>query len=152
MVNLSDNLFPKSEFSLLDKNLNFCPRPKKYNKQTSTRIFLSFTVILNLGRTLDQLKIIQMNLDLKAIANSLPDKLPSCVETFITAINHDIKSSKTKKLPRDNLTKSEREALLNLQTRNDIIITKADKGDAVMIVDRKDYIDEANRQLNDTNN
>ena len=30
--------------------------------------------------------------------------------TFITAINHDIKSSKTKKLPRDNLTKSEREA------------------------------------------
>ena len=34
-----------------------------------------------------------MNLDLKAI----PDKLPICVETFITAINHDIKSSKTKK-------------------------------------------------------
>ena len=93
-----------------------------------------------------------MNLDLKAITNWLPDKLPSCVETFITAINHDIKSSKTKKLPRDNLTKSEREALLNLQTRNYIIITKADKGDAVMILDLKDYIDEANRQLNDTNN
>ena len=82
----------------------------------------------------------------------LPDKLSSCVETFITAINHDIKSSKTKKLPRDNLTKSEREALLNLQKRNDIIITKADKGGAVVILDINDYIDEANRQLNDTNN
>ena len=51
-----------------------------------------------------------------------------CVKTFIIAINHDIKSSQTKKLPRDNLKKPEREALLNLQKRkNDIIITKADK-------------------------
>ena len=31
-------------------------------------MFLSFTVILNLGHTFDQLKIIKMNLDLKAIA------------------------------------------------------------------------------------
>ena len=83
----------------------------------------------------------------------MPDKLPSCVETFTATINHDIKSSKAKKLPRDNLTKSEREALLlNLQKRNNIIITKADKGGAVVILDIKDYIDEANRQLNDTNN
>ena len=48
--------------------------------------------------------------------------------------------------------KSEREVLLNLQKRNDIIITKADKGSAVVKLDIKDYIDEANRQLNDTNN
>ena len=76
-----------------------------------------------------------------------------CVKTFIIAINHDIRSSKTKKLPRDNLTKSEREALLNLQKRkNDIIITKADKRGAVVILDINDYIDEANRQLNNTNN
>ena len=63
----------------------------------------------------------------KSNSNWLPDKLPSCVETFITAINHDIKSSKTKKLPRDNLTKSEREALLNLQKRNDNITQKLTK-------------------------
>ena len=90
-----------------------------------------------------------MNLDLKAIAigYQIITQL-----WFITTINHDIKSSKTKKLPRDNLTKSEREALLNLQKRNDMIITKADKGGAVVILDIKGYIDEANRQLNDTNN
>ena len=78
--------------------------------------------------------------------------MPSCVETFITAINHDIKSSKTKKLPRDNLAKSEREALFNLQERNDIITTKANKGDTVVILGIKDYIGKASRQLNDTNN
>ena len=91
---------------------------------------------------MDQLKIIQMNLDLKAI----PDKLPICVETFITAINHDIKSSKTKKRLRGNLTKSEREAPLNLQKRNDTIITKAGTGGVAVILNIKDYIDEANRQ------
>ena len=36
--------------------------------KTLSKIFSSFTVILNLGRTLYQLKIIQTNLDLKAIA------------------------------------------------------------------------------------
>ena len=74
------------------------------------------------------------------------------LKTFTTATNHDIKSSKTKKLPRDNLTKPEREALLNLQKRNDIIITKAELVGVVVILDIKDYINEANRQLNDTNN
>ena len=37
-----------------------------------------------------------------------------------------------------------------LSEREDIIITKADKGGAVVIVDVKDYIKEAERQLNNT--
>ena len=51
-----------------------------------------------------------------------------------------------------NLTKSEREAFLNPQKRNDIIIIKADKGGVVVVLDIKDYIDKVNRQLNDTSN
>ena len=39
------------------------------------------------------------------------------------------------------------DALQNLSKRDDIIITKADKGGAVVIVDVDDYIQEANRQL-----
>ena len=39
-----------------------------------------------------------------------------------------------------------------LSEREDIIITKADKGGAVVIVDVKDYIKEAEGQLNDTEN
>ena len=63
-----------------------------------------------------------------------------------------MKSSKTKIFPDDNLTKFESEALLNLQKRNDIIITKADKAGSMVILGIKDYINEASRQLNDTNN
>ena len=71
---------------------------------------------------------------------------------FHSSYQSYIKSSKVKKLPRDNLTKSEREALLNLQKRDEIIIAKTDKGGAVVILDIKDYIVEANRKLNDNNN
>ena len=54
-------------FFYLIKILIFALSLTNINK-TSTKIFLRFTVILNLEHTSDQLKIIQKNLDLIAIA------------------------------------------------------------------------------------
>ena len=45
------------------------------------------------------------------------------------------------------MSKKEEDALQNLSKRDYIIITEADKGGAVVIVDVDDYIQEANRQL-----
>ena len=59
---------------------------------------------------------------------------------------------KMKEKPYNNLTKSKRTRMKELSEREDIIITKADKGGAVVIVDVKDYIKEAERQLNNTEN
>ena len=42
VVNLSDNLFSEREFSLLNKNLNFCHRPNRYNKQNLDKDLLKF--------------------------------------------------------------------------------------------------------------
>ena len=39
-----------------------------------------------------------------------------------------------------------------LQSRNDIVITDADKGGAVVILDVEDYVKEAERQLNNKEN
>ena len=47
----------------------------------------------------------------------------------------------------NNLTKGERKALKKLADRNDVIITKAEKGRAVVITDVKDYVNEAEHQL-----
>ena len=47
----------------------------------------------------------------------------------------------------NNLTKRERKTLKELADRNDIIITKANKGGAVVIIDVEDYIKEAEHQL-----
>ena len=50
-----------------------------------------------------------------------------------------------------NLTKEERSAKRNLAQNKDIVIKKADKGSAVVIQNRTDYIKEGLRQLTDRN-
>ena len=71
------------------------------------------------------------------------------VETFAQAFQNDLlkEEENIKQIPHKNLSKKEEDALQNLSKRDDIIITKADKGGAVVIFDVDDYIQEANRQL-----
>ena len=135
VVNLSDNLFPKSKFSLLNKFLKFYPRPNKHNKQDLNKDPLKFYRNIKLRTLLRSTENNANEPRFKIISNWLPDKLPSCVETFTIATNHNINYSKNEKLPCDNLTKSERETLLNLRKGNDIIITKANKGGNMVILD-----------------
>ena len=74
--------------------------------------------------------------------------------TYIEATQRELEKElkKMKEKPCNNLTKSERTSMKELSERVDIIITKADKGGAVVIVDVKDYIKQAERQLNNTKN
>ena len=46
----------------------------------------------------------------------------------------------------------ERKAMQEMQSRNDIVITDADKGGAVVILDVEDYVKEAERQLKNKEN
>ena len=48
---------------------------------------------------------------------------------------------------RPNLKKSETKALRKLRNDTDIVIKPADKGSATVIMNKEDYIFEANRQL-----
>ena len=47
-----------------------------------------------------------------------------------------------------NVTKSKANALRTLRLRDDIIIRKAEKGNTVVILNKKDYTEEGLRQLN----
>ena len=49
----------------------------------------------------------------------------------------------------NNLTPAEKGALQELKERDDIIIKSADKGSAIVVMDKVDYLEEANRQLKD---
>ena len=53
-----------------------------------------------------------------------------------------------KKFSENNLTKNEVEALKELSIRDDIIITKSDKGGVIVIINVDNYINKANWQLN----
>ena len=74
------------------------------------------------------------------------------LDAFIEACTKDFNKFTEKKIPYDkNLTPSEYEAIKSLKNDKNIIIKKADKGAATVIMDRSDYIKEGLRQLSDTN-
>ena len=52
-----------------------------------------------------------------------------------------------KRRPRFNTTKEERRAMKTLKTNKDIVIKPADKGGAIVVMNKQDYIDEGMRQL-----
>ena len=82
-----------------------------------------------------------------------PDKNHHTVGTYIEATKNALETEEQNNNNNkyyNNLTKGERKALKELADRNDIIITKADKGGAVVIIDIDDYIKEAEHQLSKT--
>ena len=86
----------------------------------------------------------------KRNSNWTPNSIDHTVETFTAEVKHDTDTSTARPLPKDNLTQKERKALFNPQRRDDIIITKADKSGATVIIDVNDYITEVERQLKNT--
>ena len=69
-----------------------------------------------------------------------PPKQGPDLETFISSVESDKASHKPSKPKHDIFTKSERSALYDLQNRQEIIIKPADKGSAVVVMDRDQYI------------
>jgi reverse gyrase len=68
------------------------------------------------------------------------------LESVINLIKSDIKHNVDVHVPKtDNLTQAERSALRDIQERDDIIIKPADKGSAVVVMDKTTYIQEAER-------
>ena len=153
-MNLSNKKFTKHEFDLLNKNLNFCPRPNQFNKSNFNKDLQAFFRRVKLKAHF------RNNQPYEPSEEDLfgppkdstwtPKYVNHTVETFIAAASKDFENFKGKKLPNDNLNKMERRALSDLQKREDIIITKADKGGATVIIDVEDYIREANSQLENT--
>ena len=73
-------------------------------------------------------------------------------ENIHTSIQNDLEKKEQilKQIPRSNLSKKEKDALKTLSKREDTIITKADKGGAVVITDVAGYVKKANQQLDNT--
>ena len=80
-----------------------------------------------------------------------PKETRHTVSAFIDLVENDINAlmkQSTKRL-KFNLTYKEHAAMEELAKRKDLIITNADKGGAVVIMDTDSYAKEANRQLSD---
>ena len=138
---------------LLNRNLNFIPNPGKVITRHFKEDIQFFTRKILLQAHFGPKENALLPAIFKPSTKStwVPPNPHHTVQTFITAIEKDLLNNITNKETNPNLSKEEVNSLNKLKSRDDIIITHADKGGAVVIIDVNDYIKEANRQLSDTN-
>ena len=155
IINLSSKSFTVYDFKFLSKGLNFCPTPGLYNSREFANDIKHFSRKIKLkahfGTQTNTSK--NENEDFKPETDKTwePQYTHHTVKTFLEGLERDLDEVQpnTKRVTFHNLSKEERASLKKLQKMDDIIITKADKGGATVILNVKDYIAEAVRQLND---
>ena len=152
VINLSKHKFSIPEYKLLGKKLNFCSTAGKYNKKILTKetneFFRRIKLRAHFGNNTNN-RTTEENI-FKPRSNWQPKQVHHTVNTFCEAISNEINKHVEKKTSHNNLTEKEIEVMHTLTTRTDLVITKADKGGAIVIMDVDDYVAEANRQLSDS--
>ena len=155
VINLSNKTFTKKTCQLLNKNLNFITTPSIFNKNQLNNELDDFFRLIKLKAYFKDNNMYNPSAEdqlFKPKANKKwrPDKNDHTVETYIEATKNALETEEqnnNKNKYYNNLTKGERKALKELADRNDIIIAKADKGGAVVIIDVEDYVKEVEHQL-----
>ena len=177
VVNLSSVILTEIERSVLEKGLKFCPTPGEPDMNEllddlrlffrRMRLKVHFQDSIDVPGNNSQPTIEESfnppspsnssseddRTHNKFIAKSSFDPIITdpFLEAFFVLVKEDLDNYHPR-IPRsNNLTKEERESLLSLQSNSNLIIKKADKGSAVVLMDKDDYIKEAERQLSDTN-
>ena len=81
--------------------------------------------------------------------NPTPSK-NTTLESFIVLVKIDVQRAASTNIPtHNNLTPAEKGAIQELKERDDIVMKPLDKGSAVVVMDKVDYLEEANRQVTD---
>ena len=166
-MNLSTHSLTPGQISLLSKGLKFCPAPGQHE-------LADIKIDLDRFHPSLHLKHFFSNQDNQSTLNSQPStasllggdtegfdhpnfrnkskwspKGPPSLESFIITNETRFINCSPFRRPRDNLGKSERQALKELKMMHHITIKPADKGSAVVLQNTMDYIAEGLRQLRD---
>ena len=150
VVNLSSKNLTKHEISLLSKGLKFVPTPINVNRAVLKEELEIFGRRL---RLLWHFRNEESNSNYNRFrpkSKFNPKGKDAAIEIYLSRLEEEILSIDTQ-LNYSNLTKEERQALKNLQNDHSIVIKEADKGSAVVVWDREDYLREAEGQLSDQN-
>nr|XP_054761537.1 ankyrin repeat, PH and SEC7 domain containing protein secG-like [Lytechinus pictus] len=149
VVNLSSSPLSQAETPLLSKGLEFCPTPPEVEQIALSQDLSTFYRRIRLKEFfLDEPPSDPEPFYRKSTWTPPKNRVPS-LETYIQAVSSQVCSTDTLYTrAHDNLPREERQALSSLKNRSDIIIKPADKGSAVVVMDRQQYIDEAMKHLN----
>ncbi len=148
VVNLSDEQLDAPTLSLLSKGLNFCPtpRPDHISKQLTDlliyerrcRLRLHFLLNIDPYHNPEGFRTPSAWTPTSGRSTALDAYLSNITDQILHSTNHPTKS---------NLTHAEKEALLRLSMNDNIEIKSADKGGAIVVMNRSDYKQECLRQL-----
>ena len=153
IVNLADIELTESERSILAKGLKFIPTPNLIEKapiwtgfhEFSRKIKLSYFFRKQPDQKRDRDRLFRHK------SNWDPDDklLPPEIHQELNELKDKLSRINTIS-EKPNTSDGELRALKDLKDREDLIFKKADKGNAIVIMQREFYIQEALRQLNDT--
>ena len=149
------------EIYLLSKGPSFCPTPSDinwYKCHLDCQAFVDrlrwadFFLDRNESNTVDTPGYSHEELGPFSIKSNkrAPVSKDIAPETFVATIENklfDIKRARTR--PINNLSKLERSAMNQLHSSNDTSVRLHDKGSRFVILDRQDYIDKVESNLND---
>lgn len=154
IVNLSNHCLSDDEKSVLSRGLNFCPASGGYNE---------FQFLQDLDNFARNMRLREFFYNMPTSSNSTaplfsnkrwtpPIQREKCLDLYIEAVQRDLLEAYQKQQPfKSNISIKEKEAIKSLANNTDIVIKQADKGGAIVLMNRVDYISEAYRQLrNDT--
>ena len=160
VVNLSDVSLSEAQLSLLSKGLKFCPTPGEpkmddlrrdldsFHRKMRWKSFFESKEKDPSESTTNRLGPFKHQ-NFKHPSTAEPQPGPAALEAF--ALINELELSKTvgTSPSKQNLSRSEREAISELRNNRNIVIKPADKGGATVVLNTTDYIKEAEKQLSD---
>ena len=177
VVNLSSETFSDAEMSLLSKGLSFCPTAaflniqeikcdlRKFDRNMKLAEYFStidHTVPFHIDSATGDSSTEQSTGPLHekrdhSIFRSKSSFTPKCdrnetLNTYISTVTNVIIERCNQVTHQDfriNRSKEERTAIHTIEEKRNVVIKDADKGSAIVVMDRERYINEALRHLSD---
>ena len=131
IFNYSHRQLSVAEENVLSRGLKFCLPPKSINK---------YDIFSNFEQFYDEIQKLEMNISPEN-TDRLRTKLKDLSYSYMYSYNH--------KMHKNILSQDEWSALNDLRNDQSIIITRPDKGNAVVILKRDDYLRKMNQLIND---
>ena len=154
VVNLSRKELSAEDIRLLSKGLKFSPTPTDIDKAKLKEDLKAFKRRMRLRwhfRDNEDIFSEDNNENKFRIPSSWqPPKEDPVLENYLSRLEKEVMSVSPEGKNFSNLSHFEQLSLKQLKSHRNIVIKEADKGSAVVVWDRGDYISEANRQLDDS--
>ena len=151
---------PVDEINLLSKGPSFCPIPRDINWYKCRQDWQAFVDKMRWAdfhfdrEHIDTINTSDTVVDLGPFKVKSHTRAPIseeiALETFLATVENTLfDADRASYEPKSNIWKAENKALCKLRSSKDLVVRLQDKGSRFVILDRNDYIDKVERNLND---